>query len=1013
MSVDEIELATTQVVDGAKAAASDERELGRGDEVGRYIILDRLGAGGMGVVYVAFDPELDRRVAIKLLRWRGGRAEDRTRLLREAQAMARLQHPNVVAVHDVGVLGGRVWTAMELVEGVTLGAWLGAAPRSWSAVLEVMLAVAGGLAAAHAAGLVHRDIKPDNVMIGVDGRVRVVDFGLARAGEALPRTRAEEGLADIKLEGSSRISGISRTAFAAEVTHQGAIVGTPAYMAPEHFIGDVADARSDQFGWCVTCWEAIFGERPFAGETLGELVMAVSSGRMRAPPRGRAPAWLRRALERGLRADPGERFPSMDALAQALGRGRSGARRWRIAAAALAALALALSVALALELRRAEARDACVREADASADALWSADLQAAVERAFSATALPYAAVASRQSAERLSAYREAWSDAAATLCVDADVDGRVDPGDAAVIRRCLDERRQGLVALVGLLAEADAEIVERAVEASASLPPIDACRDPLEIARRRQDEAAAGATGRDVPALDALRERLARARSLANAGKAKAAAAEFASLMPSIAAAGDPHLHARALVGQASALLEIDRRDEADAAAIDALQRSLAAGDDETAARVYALLTALRKDRGDLEEALRWARAGEAQLQRIGAEEGPEASHLALIVGDLEIARGDLDAAEAAIERAIAIDRRLFGEGHPQVGRSLNALGIVQEERGDYEAALRLYREASATLSATLSDAHPSVAKVEENLGNIQWARGDLDAAIAHHQRALAIRLGAYGPEHANVGLSHLNLGNIFFQRGDFDRAEDAYRRALAIFERALGPDNLRVAYALVNLSSVLLIRERHEEARALLDRALEIRVAALGREHSDVAFVLSNLGDVAATSGDDGAATALYEEALAIWEKTLGAEHPYLVNALVGLGALATRRGDAERARGLLARALAIVSKESPSDSIHLLEPLIALADAERLAGDHAAALRDLERAQRIASAPEASPRQRAAALFLSARTLVESGGERPRAEALAGEAMAIFREAGAAAEAAEVEAWLGRRR
>jgi hypothetical protein len=268
--------------------------LGRGATVGRYVILDPVGAGGMGVVYAAYDPELDRRVALKLLSpGRSGGEPGRLRLLREAQALARLAHPNVVTVHDAGTFGERVFVALELVEGETLRRWLRAEPRPWREVLARFLPAGRGLAAAHAAGLVHRDFKPENVLLGQDGRVRVADFGLAKALE-----EPEEAW--------------------------GAAPGTPAYMAPEQRRGMAADARSDQFSFCVALHEALYGERPSARET---------------PAGTQVPGWLRDVVLRGLKANPEERYPAMDDLLRDLERDPAAVRRRWLAAAAIVILA--------------------------------------------------------------------------------------------------------------------------------------------------------------------------------------------------------------------------------------------------------------------------------------------------------------------------------------------------------------------------------------------------------------------------------------------------------------------------------------------------------------------------------------------------------------------------------------------------------------------------------------------------------------------------------------------------
>jgi serine/threonine protein kinase len=293
-----------------------------GGLVGRFVILAPLGRGGMAEVHLAHDPKLDRRIALKFLHERS--SEHTPRLLREAQALGRLAHPNVVAIHDVGTHDDRVWLAMEFVEGETLAAWSGqsGAPRPWRRVLELLAGAGRGVVAVHAAGLVHRDLKPSNFMIGNDGRVRVMDFGLVRAAA----TPSHAG-------GSDELF--------ATLTHRGELLGTPAYMAPEQFLGQSVDARTDQFSFCAVAWRALYGERPFAGDSMTELRYAVIHGRRRSPRRGSdVPAWLRDVIARGLAADPAARWPSMEALLDALasGRRRASVRRLGVALAAIVVL---------------------------------------------------------------------------------------------------------------------------------------------------------------------------------------------------------------------------------------------------------------------------------------------------------------------------------------------------------------------------------------------------------------------------------------------------------------------------------------------------------------------------------------------------------------------------------------------------------------------------------------------------------------------------------------------------
>ncbi|EDM77015.1 serine/threonine protein kinase with WD40 repeats [Plesiocystis pacifica SIR-1] len=290
-------------------------------KVGRFSIVRKLGSGGMGVVYMAYDEQLDRRVAVKLLRTAGTDTTGRARMQREAQAMARLSHPHVVTVYEVDAHEGQLFVAMEYVEGQDLRAWLEAAERGWGEVLAVFRQAGQGLAAAHDAGLAHRDFKPDNVLVGRDGRARVADFGLAHALEG------EAGGAQ-----PSAPADASSSALELALTRTGALVGTPAYMAPEQYAGQRGDARSDQFAFCVALWEGLAGQRPFSGRSLAELSEAIVGGELEAVPeraREQVPEWVFAALRRGLAVDPGARWPSMAALLEVLANDPQARRRRR------------------------------------------------------------------------------------------------------------------------------------------------------------------------------------------------------------------------------------------------------------------------------------------------------------------------------------------------------------------------------------------------------------------------------------------------------------------------------------------------------------------------------------------------------------------------------------------------------------------------------------------------------------------------------------------------------------
>ena len=417
----------------ATPAPSPSVILERGQTINRFVVLGLVGRGGMGEVYAAYDPELDRKIAIKLLRTRDA-AEAKSRLLREAQAIAKLQHPNVVVVYDVGTHGDNVFIAMEFVEGRTVNGWLQSARRMRREILEVYLAAGRGLAAAHAAGLVHRDFKPDNVMVTNDGQVRVMDFGLARhvgeeteesggsatltPAQALEIARRLDAAVDrdatIELGGSgravTRTPATPNTYLSMKLTQTGAMLGTPAYMAPEQFASARTDERTDQFSFCVALYEAIYEQRPFAGETFQALMTSVTTGDVRpAPAKPSIPGWLRRALLRGLAADPQKRYPSMAALLAALTTDPTVPLR---RAAAVAGLALCVVAGMVAMRRASDSRQAMCRGGGERLAGVWETGGQRsarkdAIHRSFVATGAKYAEAAYASASHYLDEYAE------------------------------------------------------------------------------------------------------------------------------------------------------------------------------------------------------------------------------------------------------------------------------------------------------------------------------------------------------------------------------------------------------------------------------------------------------------------------------------------------------------------------------------------------------------------------------------------------------------------------------
>jgi len=933
-------------------ASSRETALVRGDVVDRYVVLGTLGAGGMGVVYAAYDPELDRKVALKFLRpgRSAGRQRAQARLRREAQAMAKLANPHVVAVHDVSVYEDQVYVAMEHVEGQTLTQWLGQSKRSWQEVLEVFLEVGRGLAAAHAEGLLHRDIKPDNLMLDDHGRARVMDFGLALGTDTAQASIKRDDLIEHNL-GSQK------------VTQTGALLGTPAYMAPEQYGGAGVDARTDQFSYCVAFWEALYGERPFAGHSVTALYEAVTKGERRAVPSDRAaavPAWLRQTLDRGLRADPDARWPTLDALLVALSYDPARRRnRWLWAGGGLAVIGLAsLSVQ-----QWVAARSQRCSGAQAQLAGVWDDARREEVRAAVLGVGASYAKAAWLRSASTLDAYAEAWTVMHAETCEATTVRGEQSSEVMDLRMACLHRAKMELSAATGVLGSADAAVVQNAHEVVGELRPLSQCEDvaalEAEVEPPRPEEA---------QAVEAVRDQLMEARAERNAGRYEAAEAKVEAAKQRLTdeAVGYGPVHTEA---------------------------ALEAG------RVHRL----RGQYEASEAALRQALYGAARWDQRDAMRDA-ATELLFVVGYLQ-RRFD----EGLLHRELAEG---LAQGTPAAEASvLNNLGNVHQAKGEYDDAVTLHRRALSIRTRTYGSEHLAVATSLSNLAVVHQAKGEHDEAATLHKRALALRQKALGAEHPEVAVSLNNLANVHQARGEYDEAETLHRRALAIRQDALGAEHPRVAVSLSNLAVLHHAKGEYDKTVVLYERALAIWETTLGAEHPKVAATLNNLANLHHTRGEYMQAAALHERALAIREETLGAGHPDVGQSLYHLGAVHHANGEHEEAATLFERALAIREKALDAEHPHIADTLVALAEVALALDRPDGALARAERAVKIREAITVPPAYLARARFLLARVLAETGAPQGRAVGLAQQAADTYREAGhgSAERLAEVQTWL----
>ena len=967
--------------------------LERGATLGRYVVLGHVGAGAMGVVYAAYDPELDRKVALKLLRAGAGAAGPRARLLREAQALAKLAHPNVVAVYDVGALGDQVFVAMEFVHGVTLTRRLGERVHEWPELLELFVAVGRGLAAAHDAGLVHRDLKPDNVMIGDDRRVRVMDFGLARADELGATLHDSQGPRTSALE--------------LQITREGAVLGTPMYMAPEQWHGAVVDARADQFSLCVALWQALYGELPFRGGNTAALMLAVTRGTITPPTRpGRAPRWLRRVVERGLATAPGDRFVSIDALLAALTRGQTRARRRWLASGLVASLAAVGAVLGARQAERLRGIAAC-EAAGAEIEAVWNDAARDSLAAALMATEVGFAGDTFARAQPWIDRWSGEWSRVRVAECVATEVEGTRSPELHALSLACLDERRDELAALLAVQAEVDAAGVGRVVAAAAGLSPVAACVEAEALARRPPLPADAALRGR----VGELRRELLRVSALQAAGKHIRGLARAEELLGEAEAIDHPPLtvEARAVLGGlASKAGQLEQAEEAlTRAYVDGGAQEL---DGMAMAAATQLVFTVGSAGARYLEGRQWARSAEMLVRRLGQVDRLPEADLLTHLASVHRVHGEFEEALALHVRALAIRERELGDEHPHVAAALHNLANVYEATGKLAEALTLHERALAMMQRSLGPSHPNVALSYNSQAVIHEQRGEHERALELHTRALAIHEQAFGPEHTNVAGSLNNMALVHEARGEFAAAQRLYERALAIRERTLRPGDPDIAGTLDNLARMHRAQGRLDEALTLHERALAITEQALGPEHPHVAGTLNNLALIHEARGELARAQELYARAIAIHSAALGPEHPHVAETLVNLAGVHHARGELVAAQEMYERALAIWEKSAEREPQQLGHALVGLGELALARGRPAEAIAPLERAEKLWPAGEVPPTELAGLRFALARAL---GHSTPRAALLANQAADAYREAGAVhAEAlAAVEAWLRR--
>jgi tetratricopeptide (TPR) repeat protein len=858
-------------------------------EIGRYLIGTRIGAGAMGVVYRAYDPRLDRKVALKLLRSDVSRGQTgdrlRTRMESEAKALARLAHPNVVTVYDVGTSDDGVFVAMEHIDGLTVKQWLLKEQPHWRQILEVFQQAVEGLAAAHEAGVVHRDFKPSNVMVGKDGRVRVLDFGVAltkkqRAG-ALSHDRNGEPAVDKR--------GSEGT------------IGTPAYIAPELYAGSEASSASDQFSFCASLYESLYGERPFAGQTTTEYQAQAAAGEVRvAPHNSKVPLWLRRIVLKGLQPDPKLRYPSLGALLRDLGDDPRIRWRRRLLAASVATLVVLAGVTTA---RLLQLQSKLYASGTTKLEGVWDEQRRQQVRKAFAESGWRYAPTSFATVEGMLDSYSEQWLVLYTEVC---EASGRFRGGPDEVHRQrlaCLDDRLAELRTMTSALSEADADLVRRAVEVTGQLPQVQICAENVALLGRLR--------GPEIEAnpddIRELRDKLAKARTMWLVGSSnkgfelakwasersielgtRVIEAESKLLLASyysVAPIGPVDEEVRRLCYESIWIAEAEHADVTVARAWSLLLQSIDPADsEESIHRIIGFARAANERIGPHNDlwAYFWASLGTAATKRGLYDQASEhlrqaidlrvqagdkggmgyVSNLNDLAGNL-ISQGKHSEAIAILKEALTLKQTLLGSTHEGVATTLGNLGLAYAAIGSYDEAAAMYNQAMSIYEGSSRSFRLDLAHTHNLMGSLEWRRKRYQASLQHLQAALEIQREEIGERHIATAVTLNNIGELYETIDDPNHAIESYRSALEIEEEKLPPGHPYLAYPLTGIGRVHLTQGQPRAALPFLERALAIRTSRSGRpiDLADTSFALAR---ALTETGDIERARELAEQAL-----------------------------------------------------------------------------------------------------------------------------------------------------
>jgi serine/threonine-protein kinase len=878
--------------------------LSAGTTVDRYQILSLVGRGAFGRVYAAYDPKLDRKIALKLVALR--RPENEEPLLREARAMAGLSSPHVVAVHDAGIADGFLYIAMEYVDGMTLRAWIAERARTPTEIVGAFVQAGRGLQAAHAANIIHRDFKPENVLVHANGRVAVTDFGLALDQSSDDRARLEPTL-----------------------------VGTPRYMSPEGLRKLPVDARSDVYALCVSLYEALYEAHPYPATRVSELLDAIAKGPK--PPRdGRVPRHVRDAMLAGLAVDPTQRPSTMQALLRAF---EPRPRRWIAWTTLAGATGVVAAVVGVTRSHSATPVSTCALDARQRVAEIWSPAQRALLRGGIEGSTSPLAHDVADRLELVLDRYAHGWEQEWTRAC-EAGRETAQPPQLVARRRACLDRLHTRWASLVSTLASPDDLAIIHASSASYALPAADVCAPGRYLAEL-------DATANDARTINA-HEAIAKAQVLADLGHTEAGLATLAGPLALAAERDDPELEAEARLVEGDLRRAVDPHSAEEPLHGAAIAASRVGRLDLEAAAKVLLVQTLAHSQFRLEESARAAAYAHAAVTRLaepaliadfayarslaewsigGAERslphelatlaiqlvvhGTDHPKLAEALNAVAVSLVELERVEGSLpiqERALHLREQLQGTSHPEALNARGNLAFALAEIGRIDEAVALQESVAAARARVLGEDYFLLDETWIRLARLyQWELGRSDDALAAARKARAIDEKAFGAD-APEGVASLTLlARVLAARGELVEADTASTRALAIAERALPPTHLLVRAARAARGDVLERRGRCSEAVPLLER-LERDAAVMVSGRGDLVVGLHAEARCAVRVGDAARAEQLLLRALAVREQSRGTRSPMLADALLELAAFYRTHGRIDDARAMATRALAV---------------------------------------------------------------------------------------------------------